>query len=185
MIHLVFGVIAFSSASGRHLEAVSPCVVDDADRLAAGEQHHVRIAHPIGRRDDHLVAGIERRHQRVVEHLLAAGADDDLRRLVVEAVLALELARRPRAFSSGMPSTARVLRGPAALDRLDRRLLDVVGRVEIRLAGAEPDHVAARLFERARLVGHRDGGGRLDALQVFGEQGHVRESPCPKRARMS
>src|SRR5690606_35227285 len=33
--------------------------------------------------------------------------------------------------------------GLAAADRLDRRILDVVGRVEIRLAGTEADHVAA------------------------------------------
>ena len=78
MIHLVFGVIARSSASGFILKPIS-IVVGDLDRLAAGEQHDVGIAHPIGRRDDHLVAGIERRQQRVVEHLLAAGADDDLR----------------------------------------------------------------------------------------------------------
>ena len=71
----------------------------DRHRLAAGEQHHVEIAHPIGRGEDHLVARIERRNEGVVQHLLAAGADGDLRRLVVEAVLALELLddRRPSA----------------------------------------------------------------------------------------
>ena len=93
---------------GRHLEARLERG-RHAHRLAAGEHDHVGIAHPIGRRNDHLVAGIERRHERVVEHLLAAGADDDLARLVVEAVLALELAgdrglelrrcRRPRCIS--------------------------------------------------------------------------------------
>ena len=81
--------------------------------------------------------------KRVVEHLLAAGADDDLARLVVEPVLALELAR-DRGLEFGNAVDRGVLRGLAALDRLDRRLLDVVRRVEVRLAGAEPDHVAAR-----------------------------------------
>src|SRR5665811_2295324 len=57
--------------------------------LAGGEQHHVGIAHPVRRRDDHLVAGVQRRHEGVVQHLLAAGADRDLRRLIVEPVLAL------------------------------------------------------------------------------------------------
>jgi hypothetical protein len=71
-----------------------------------------------------------------------------------------------------MPSTAVYFRGAPALDRLDRGLLDVVRRVEIRLAGAEADHVAARLFERARLVGHRDGGRRLDARHGLGQEGH-------------
>src|SRR5262249_42645030 len=39
--------------------------------------------------------------------------------------------------------------------------------------------VAARRFERARLVGHRDGGGRLDALQRVGKQGHCGISVSP------
>ncbi len=59
-------------------------------RFAAGERHHFRIAHPIGRGDDDLVAGIDGGHQRVVEHLLAAGPDDDLVRLVGQTVLALK-----------------------------------------------------------------------------------------------
>jgi len=42
----------------------------------------------------------------------------------------------------------------------------------VRLARAEPDHVPARLFQCARLVGHRDGGRRLDALHGLGQEGH-------------
>ena len=153
-----------------HLEAVLHARRHD-HRLAAGEQHHVRIADPVRRRDDDLVAGVERHHQRVVEHLLAAGRDDDLVRLVVEVVLALELAD-DRLLELRQALDRGVLRRPAALDRLDRRLLDVVRRVEVGLAGAEPDDVAARRFERARLVGHRHGGGGLDARQRVLEQGH-------------
>ena len=115
--------------------------------------------------------GIERRHQRVEEHLLAAGADDDLRRLVVEAVLALELAR-DRGLQLGDAVDRGVLAVLPLADRLDRGFLDVVGRVEVGLAGAEPDDVAAGGFQRARLVGHRDGGGRLDACERVGEEGH-------------
>src|SRR5262249_9635417 len=65
-----------------------------------------------------------------------------------------------------------ILRRLAAFDRLDRGALDVLRRVEIRLACSQPDHVAAGGFERTRLIRHRDGGGRLDALERFGEQGH-------------
>ena len=155
---------------GADLEAVLHGA-DHRHRRAAGEQHHVGIAHPVRRRDDHLVARIERRHEGVVEHLLAAGADGDLRGLVVEAVLALELAR-DRLLQLGEPVDRGVLRRLAALDRLDRGLLDVVGRVEIRLAGAEPDDVAARRFQRARFVRHRDRRRRLDALELVGEEGH-------------
>src|SRR5579871_1042202 len=41
--------------------------------LAGGERHHFGIADPIGRGDDDFVARIDGRHQRIVEHLLAAG----------------------------------------------------------------------------------------------------------------
>ena len=142
MIHLVFGVIALFERLRLHLEAGIPSWSMTSTGVAAGEQHHVGIAHPIGRRDDHLVARIERRHQRIVEHLLAAGADDDLRRLVVELVLALELAR-DRGLQLGNAVDGGVLRRLAVADRLDGRFFDVVGRVEIRLAGAKPDDVAA------------------------------------------
>src|SRR5258708_3522556 len=60
-------------------------------RLAAVDEHHIGIADPIRRGDDDLVALVERGQEGVVENLLAASADDRLRRLVVEAVLALEL----------------------------------------------------------------------------------------------
>ena len=129
-------------------------------RRGARQQHNVRVADPIGRRNDNLVARIERRHQGVEQHLLAAGADDDLGGLVVELVLALELARDRR------------LGRLTTLDRRNGGLLDVVRRVEIRLAHPEPNHVAARRFERARHVRHRDGGRWLDALKRVREKGH-------------
>ena len=165
----------------RHLEAAGHGG-HDLDRLAAGEQHHVGIAHPIGRRDNHLVAGVERRDEGIVQHLLAAGADRDLRGLVVEPVLALELLDH-RFLQLGDAVHVGVLRRPAVADRLDRRLFDVVGRVEIRLAGAQPNDIAAGRFERARLVRHGDGGRRLYALEVVGKKSH-RNSPihaAPRR----
>ena len=154
----------------RHLEAARHAG-DDFHRLAAGEQHHFGIAHPIRRRDDHFIAGVQRRHERVVQHLLAAGANGDLARLVVEPVLALELLD-DRVLELGDAVDVRVFRSLSAFDRLDRRLLDVVGRVKIRLAGTKADHVAAGQFERARLVRDGDGRRRLDALELLREKGH-------------
>ena len=122
---MVLAVIGALERFRRHLEARFD-VVGDADRLAAGEHGHVGIAHPVGRRDDHFVAGIERRDEGVVEDLLAAGADDDLARLVVEAVLALELARDRRLELRNAVDRG-VFGRLAALDRLDRGALDVSG----------------------------------------------------------
>src|SRR5581483_3395787 len=119
---------------------------------------------------DHLVAGVQRRHERVVEHLLAAGADGDLVDTVVEVVLALELADDRRLqFRNAVDGG---VLGLAVADRLDRGFLDVVRGVEIGLAGAEADHVAAGRFQLARLVGDGDRGRRLDAAERVGKEGH-------------
>ena len=140
------------------------------DRLAAVDQHHLRIADPIGRRDDDLVALVHRDEEGVVEDLLAAGADDRVRGLVIEAVLALELGR-DRLAQRRNAEHGRIL-GLAALDRLDRRLLDVVRRIEIRLAHRKRDDLPPLGFEIARLLRHRDGRGWLNARKDVGDKGH-------------
>ncbi len=62
--------------------------------------------------------------------------------------------------------------GLAGLDGVDRRQLDVGGRVEIRLAGAEADDVAPRRFQRARFIRDRDRRGRLHTGERSGQEGH-------------
>ncbi len=70
-----------------------------------------------------------------------------------------------------MPSTGGYFVSPR-LDRLDRRLLDVVGRVEIGLADRKRNHLPSLGFEVARLLRHRDGRGWLNAREDVGEEGH-------------
>src|SRR5690606_38587170 len=52
------------------------------------------------------------------------------------------------------------------------RILDVVGRVEIRFAGAKADDVTAGILQLARLLRHRDRSGRLYARKGIGNEGH-------------
>ena len=142
----------------------------DDDGLALGQQHHVRIRDPVGRRDDDFVARVERGHQRVVEHLLAAGADGDLVARIVEIVVAFELAA-DRVLQLGR--TVRIgVAGVAALHGVDGGLDDVGRGVEIRLACGEADDVAARGFQLARLGADGDGGGRLDAAETVSDEAH-------------
>ena len=54
-------------------------------RRAVGQADDVRVADPARAGDDHLIAGVQRRQEGVEDHLLAAGGDDDLLRLVVQA----------------------------------------------------------------------------------------------------
>jgi hypothetical protein len=53
------------------LEALVDAGFDD-DRLAVGQDHHVRVGHPVGGRDDDFVARIDEGLGQVVEALLAA-----------------------------------------------------------------------------------------------------------------
>ena len=140
------------------------------DGGAAGERHHVGVADPVGGGDDHLVAGVHGGEERVEEHLLAAGRDDDLVGGVVEAVLAGELggdgaAELGDALGGGVAGAAGVdggLGGGA----------DVGGGVEVGLAGRKRDDVAALGLELERAGGDGDGRRGLDAREGVGEEGH-------------
>src|SRR5208283_1055397 len=105
---------------------------------------------------------------------------DDLLRLVVDPAVAAELlrdslAQRGRAGDVGVFRVAR-------LDGADRRVLDVLRRVEVGLAGRQADHVAARRLQRAGLGGDGDRLARADAVQAFGGQRHPR-IPRSERAK--
>ena len=104
----------------------------DEHRLAARQHDDIGIAYPIGSRDDDFISRIYRRQQGIEKNLLSAGSHRDLRDLVVELVLALELVD-DRLLELRDTIDIGVLR-LAFADRHDRRFLDVVGRVEIGFA---------------------------------------------------
>ena len=91
----------------------------------------------------------------------------DLAGCVGQVVFALEFgADRFLQFRDAVGG--RVL-GLAIADRLDGGLLDIVRRVEIRLACAEANHVMTGPFQLIGLGGDGNGGGRLYAVQGIGE----------------
>src|SRR5690606_27041020 len=55
------------------------------------------------------------------------------------------------------------------LERRARGILDVIGRVEIGLAGAEADSIDAVGFELRGLRGDREGDRWLDRIETRGE----------------
>ena len=77
MTIFVRGVIAFSNSSAVIFQPFSLLGLDE-DGLGAGEAHHLRIAQPVGRGDDHFVAGLAGGEDGVVAGVLGAVADDDL-----------------------------------------------------------------------------------------------------------
>ena len=154
---------------GREAESVGG-VGGDHDRIAARDQGHVGVAHPVRRGDDDFALGVERRGQRVVDHLLAAVAHEQLVGGVAHAVLALELAADGLA-KLGDAGDRRVLR-LALDDGSRRRELDVVRGVEIRLPRRKGDDVATGPRHLHRLGGDDDRGRRLDTAHALCGDGH-------------
>ena len=111
---------------------------------------------PVRRVRDDLVARAEQRQRRVVERLLAARGDDDLRFRVLDAVVGA-IAVADRALQVGDAGRRRVAR-EVLVERLVRRRLDRVGRREIGLAGAEIDDLDARAPQPIDRGGHLHGG---------------------------
>lgn len=137
------------------------------DRRAAGKPHHVGVGHPVGGRDDDLVALVEGGEEGVGDDLLTAGPDTDLGGLVVQAVVALEFAddgllELRGAVDIGVACGARVDGG------LGRRP-DVLGRVEVRLALRQADDVPAGPPELVGELGDGDGRRGLHGPQARGQ----------------
>jgi hypothetical protein len=59
--------------------------------------------------------------------------------------------------------------GETLVDRSNRRILDVLRRIEIRFAGPQPDDVFTLCFELRRTRSDSEGGRRLDRLYAGGE----------------
>src|SRR5439155_9057014 len=125
---------------------------------------------PVRRRDHDLVARAQRGDERVIELLLPAIADGDLRGLVIELVLALELAA-DRALQLDAPVEHRIAR-LAALDRGDPGLADVGRGVEIRLALRQRDDVAPGRFQLGGERGDRHRRRGLYASESVGKKIH-------------
>ena len=125
---------------GREAETGSVIGKDDL-RRRAGKLHHFGVADPERRGNDDLIAGRAHGEDGEVAGELAAGRDDDLRRRDLQSVVSsvfvgYGLAERLDAGRGGVF-------GLAGLERSDAGLLNVLGRVEIGLAGGEAAHVLA------------------------------------------
>ena len=83
-----------------------------------------------------FVARIAQRREHVVQRMLGAVGDDDLRRRIFQAVPRLVILLGDGRAQLGNAAGLRVVRVPG-LHRLDRRLADVLGRGEVGLADAE------------------------------------------------
>ncbi len=142
---------------------------DHRHRHPAQEPHLLRVGHPVGARDQHLVPRVHQRHHDVVEGVLRPAGDGHLVRSVLEPVVALELLAH-RGAQLGDPADLGVL-GLPLLDRADRGGLDPGGGVEIGLPRAEGDHVDPLRAHGPGLGLHREGRRGGKRLHAVGEHG--------------
>ena len=137
------------------------------DRGAAGHFGDAGEADPVGGRNDHLVTSLDGGHQRVEQHLLAAGADRDVGGADIHAVFTPEFLRH--GFLQGGDAVDLGVFGVAVMDGADRGLLHMRRGVEIGLADGKADDIAAGGLQvkRQRRDRHRRRG--RDARHPIGE----------------
>ena len=156
---------------GRHLVMLVRARLHD-HRRAARELHDIGVAHPIGCRDHHLVARIQRGDQRVEQRMLAAHVHADLRGGIGQVVVTQELGGDCGLQLGGAVDIG--IFGLARADRGDRGLLHEIGRVEIGLARAQADHVDPLRLQVQHPARHGERRRRRDAVQAGGSLGHDR-----------
>ncbi len=101
--------------------------------------------------------------------MFAAAGDQDLVRGIREAVLAPEFGDDRLLELRG--AVHRRVSGEAVLDGGDGRLLDVIGRIEVRFPGAESDDVLTGGAQGVGTGRNGEGGGGLDGLYAGGKLG--------------
>ena len=106
--------------------------------------------------------------------MLASHGNQDLVRCVLDVVVA------PEFVGDRLPElddpVHRGVLGETLLDSLDRRGLDVLGRVEVGLAGPQADDVASGPAEFLCPGGDGESGRGLDSPYAGGER-ELHESP--------
>ena len=150
-------------------------IAEHVHRHAAAERGLLGVGDPVGGGDDDFVAFVEQGGEGEVEGLFAADGDDDLGGGVVERVFAGELGGNCLFERDDAGGGGGVL-GGAAVQGVDGGLLDVIGGVEVGLAGAEADDVFALAAQLggAPADGH---GGRFGQVQDSLRQFHFEAFP--------
>ncbi len=126
-------------------------------RRRVGQLDLIADARPERAVRDHLVARLVERHRGVVERLFGAGGDDDFLGLDLDAVVeAIALADGVAQLEHA--GRRRVLR-EVRIERRMRGVLDVFGRGEVGLAGAQIDDVDALAAQTIGFGAHLQSRG--------------------------
>ena len=132
----------------------------------SADHHHVGIADPVRRRNQHLVTGVQKGHEDVEEGLFSAHRNNDVLGGAENVVVALEFVGHRR-FEFGNAGGRGVF-GKAVIEGLFGGLLDVIGCVEIGFARAKFEDIDPLFFEFDGLGVDGQRGGRPEILESFG-----------------
>ena len=147
----------------------------EALRLAGLEKHHLAArvlddvleAHPVGNRQNHLVAVVHQDLDGIEQRQLAAGGKDGLIDRVVRAEVA-GVALHNRLAHVGNARHHRIA-GEVGVNGGNRRVLDVARGRKVRLAGPKIHQVGALRAQFCGLRGHSHGCGNLDPANSVGK----------------
>ncbi len=147
----------------------------EALRLARLQVHHlapgvlddVLEAHPVGNRQNHLVAVVHQHLDGVEKRQLAAGRKNRLGDVVVRPKVAgMALHNR---FAHVRNPRHHGVTGKIRVNRRNRRILDVPRRREMRFPGAEIHQVGALCAQFGGFRGYSHGRGNLDPAYTVGK----------------
>ena len=153
----------------RELETLLLADVNN-DRYAAKQTHHFIVADPVRGRHDHLIARVNQRSQRDIDHVLCTAGDDRLRRLILQTVIRLHAVAN-RLTQLNHTGCGRISRFSVA-DRAHTRIADAVGCGKIGLAGAKADNVLPFCFHLLRQCADSQRRGRAHSCGNFGQWLH-------------
>ncbi len=139
-------------------------------RLPFHQGDDICVADPEGGGDQDFIARIHCRHECVENGLLAAGSNRDLGNIIIQTVVALQLAGNR--LTQLWDARGWAIFGFARSNRVIGGLFDMFRGIEIRFPGTKADNIDALCFQFVRLCGHRNGRGGLDSLQSIGKKGH-------------
>ena len=151
-------------------------------RRAFRQRHDIRVGNPARRGDNGFITRIDRRNQRIKDHLLAAGRDQDFLGRIFNAGIALELGadRAAELHRAGDIGVFRL----TAFNRRNRRVFHIAWGVEIRLPGRQANDILARSLQCARLGSHGNGEGGRNTIETISDELHVGQNLCNKRRKL-
>ena len=127
---------------------VDACAHDDG--CAVGQFHHLRVAHPVGGRDDDFIACAHEAHDDVADTLFGAVGATDLVGCVVKSVFILQFGHDGIA-QRRITGYGRIA-GIVLVDGFLGSLFDVVGSVEVRFTHTEVDDIHTLGFQFITLL---------------------------------